>query len=101
MLNSFNVITEKVSVDDVIRSGIGVFAHIPDEEPSIEVIDFMIFYFKEMEMYDKCAALKKYIECNYNEDGKPKEERCKCEYPDIIEYVPKIKCAVCNLRIKR
>lgn len=101
MLNSYNVLTGKASMEDVVKSGIGVFAHIPDEEPSREAIEFMIFYFKEIEMYEKCANLHAYIENNYNEDGSLKEEVCQCEMPEIDEYIPKVKCSVCNLRIRR
>lgn len=101
MLNSFNVLTGNALIEDVVKSGVGVFAHLPDEEPSLEAIEFMVFYFKEIEMYEKCAKLQKYIEENYNEDGSFKEERCKCEYPEIDAYVPKVKCSICNLRLKR
>lgn len=101
MLNSYNVLVGKASIDEIIKSGIGVFAHVPDEEPSLESINFMLFYFKEMEAYEKCAELHAYIENNYNEDGTPKEKVCECEIPEIDEYVPKVKCAICNLRLKR
>lgn len=101
MVNSFNVLMEKVSVDEVINSGIGIFAHVPDEDLALESIKFMIFYFKEIEMYEKCAQLKEYVDKTFNEDGTYKEECCKCDMPEIDEYVPKIKCSLCNLRLKR
>lgn len=101
MVNSFNVLTGKASVEDVIKSGVGVFAHSPEEEPSLEAIDFMVFYFKEMEMYERCAVLKDYIELNYNNDGSLKESLCQCEMPEIENYIPKVKCSICNLRLKK
>ena len=101
MINSFNVLVGNVSIDDVIKSGVGVFAHVPDEETALESINFMIFYFKEIEMYEKCAQLKQYIDKTFNEDGTYKEECCECDYPEIDEYIPKAKCSICNLRIKR
>ena len=101
MINSYSVLTGKETVDNVIKAGVGVFAHVPDEEPSLEAIEFMIFYFKEIEMYEKCAVLHSYIEHNYNEDGSFKEEQCQCEHPEIDEYIPKVKCYVCSLRLKR
>ena len=101
MINSFNVLTGKVNMQDIISSGIGIFAHIPDEETALESINFMLFYFKELEMYDKCAKLKEYIEITFNEDGTYKEKCCECEYPEIEEYVLKVKCSICSLRLKR
>lgn len=101
MINSYNVLVKKTSIDKIIKSGIGVFSHIPDEEPSLEAIEFMIFYFKEIEMYENCAGLQKYIDKNYNEDGSFKEEQCECEYPEIDEYIPKVKCFLCKMRLKR
>ncbi len=101
MINSFNILTEKVSVEQVINAGIGVFAHLPDEEAALDSINFMIFYFKEIEMYEKCAQLKEYVAKTFNEDGTYKEGCCKCDMPEIDEYVPKIKCSLCNQRLKR
>lgn len=101
MINSFNVLMENVTVEQVIKSGIGLFSHSPDEDAAMESIEFMIFYFKGIEMYEKCAQLKEYVSKTFNEDGTYKEECCKCEYPEIDEYIPKIKCSVCNLRLKR
>lgn len=101
MINSYNVLTGSASVEMVVNSGIGVFAHVPDEDISLEGIEFMIFYFKELEMYEKCAKLQDYIEKTYKSDGSFKEERCVCEYPEIGEYVSKIKCSVCNLIIRK
>jgi len=101
MLNSFNVLTDKVSIEDVISSGLAYFAHSPDEENEMQSIDFMIFYFKGIEMYEKCAELKAYIEKTFNKDGSYKEKFCRCEYPNIEVYKYKPKCSVCNLRLLR
>jgi hypothetical protein len=101
MLNSFNVLTEKATIEQVISSGLAYFAHAPDEESVVESIEFMIFYFKDIEMYEKCAELKEYIEKTFNEDGTYKEKFCDCEYPNIEDYTYKPKCSVCNLRLMR
>lgn len=100
MINSFNVLLGQATVEEVVSSGIGFFAHSPDTDGSLESIKFMIFYFKDLEMYERCSKLKEYIDKTFNEDGTFKEESCKCEYPEIDEYVRKIKCCTCNLRIK-
>lgn len=99
MLNSYNVITEKASVEQIVSSGIGVFAHVVDEDKAMESVEFIMFYFKELEMYDKCAQLQSYIEKTFNKDGTYKESCCKCDMPDIEEYTTKIKCCICNLRL--
>lgn len=99
-LNSYNLLTGNTSIEDIVKSGAGIFSYPPDEDAPLEAIELMIFYFKEMEMYDKCAVLQKYIEKNYNKEGKFIEKKCECDYPEIDEYIPKVKCSICNLRLK-
>ena len=101
MLNSFNVLTEKATMERIIHSGLAYFAHAPDEESAMRSIEFIISYFKGIEMYEKCAELKEYIDKTFNKDGSYKEKFCECEYPNIEDYRPKPKCSVCNLRLLR
>lgn len=101
MLNSFNLITGKATFEEIVDAGIGVFAHLPDEDIDSRNIDFMIFYFQQHEMFEHCAKLKAYLIDNYNEDGSPKVTECECEYPDIKEYNIPMKCAGCDKRLKR
>lgn len=99
MLNSYNVITETFTIDEIMDSGVPLFSHIPDEEVSIENINFILYYFQQQEMYEHCVALTDYIEKNFNKDGSSKAEVCECEYPEISEYTKKMKCAKCNKRL--
>ena len=101
MVNSYNVLTEVATVDDVVSSGIGVFAHSLNEHDALESVEFMILYFKGLEMYERCAKLKAYVEETFDEDGKYKEQFCQCELPEVLEYTSKVKCATCSLRLKR
>lgn len=101
MINSYNVLVNKVSVDEIIMSGIGAFAHSPEERDAKQSVEFMIKYFQDIEMYEKCSALQKYIEETFDENGKYKEPFCDCEYPDIKEYSKTPNCSVCNLKLKR
>lgn len=101
MINSYNVLVNKVSVDEIILSGVGAFAHSPEEKDAKQSVEFMIKYFQDIEMYEKCSALKKYIEETFDENGKYKEPFCDCEYPDIKEYSKTPNCSVCNLKLKR
>jgi len=45
MVNSYNVITNRATVQQVTNSGIGVFCHSPEEKDGMESIKFMITYF--------------------------------------------------------
>lgn len=99
MLNSYNVITETFTIDEIMDSGVPLFSHIPDEEISIEAINFILYYFQQQEMYEHCLALTEYINENFNKDGSLKAELCECEYPEISEYTKKMKCAKCNKRL--
>jgi hypothetical protein len=101
MVNSFNVITNRNTVDEIVSAGIGIFAHSPEQSKGLESIKFMIFYFQELEMFERCSELKQYIEKTFNEDGTYKDPSCDCEYPEIEKYTPEVKCSICNMRIKR
>ena len=101
MMNSYNMLTEKASIEQIINSGVGLFAHSPEEDSQLESVEFMISYFKNIEMYEKCSELKKYIDNTFDEHGLYKEDKCECEMPEIYEYTPKVKCSICKLRVKR
>jgi hypothetical protein len=101
MVNSYNVITNRATIEQVTNSGIGVFCHSPEEKDGMESINFMISYFQNLEMYEKCSDLKKYVNDTFNTDGTYKEKLCECSYPDIQTYTPIVKCSVCNLMVKR
>lgn len=100
MINSFNIITEQVTIEQVFNSGIDIFAHAPSGS-EVDYVKIMIKYFEENEMYYQCAVLKKHIEDTYLEDGTRKEKECECEFPEIKEYAVKMKCGCCNKRLFR
>jgi len=101
MLNSYNLLTGKAKFEEIVDAGIGVFAHIPDEDIEARNIEFIIFYFQQHEMFEHCAELKEYLEKNYNADGSPKLTDCECEYPTIKKYSVPMCCAHCEKRLKR
>ena len=101
MINSFNVITDRIHLHDVLDAGIGVFAHIPDEEITPENVKLMIEYFESCEMFENCAELLDYYNENFNDDGSTKEQECNCQLPEIEWYEKKMKCAYCKKRLKR
>jgi hypothetical protein len=101
MINSFNLITEKATLEQIVSSGIGVFAHLPEDDIDADNIKFIIYYFQEHEMFEHCAELKEYLEKHYNNDGTPKVQDCECDYPAIVEYTIKMVCGNCNKRLRR
>lgn len=101
MMNSYNILMDKVSLDTVVQSGVGIFAHVPDDDPMLDDIKMMIIYFQDHDMFEVCSDLVKYIEENYNQNGSPKGADCDCEYPSVKEYTRKMKCATCNKRLRK
>jgi len=101
MINSYNVITGKATIEQITNSGIGIFCHSPEEKEAMKSIEFMVTYFKNLEMYERCAELKNYIEITFNEDGTYKDVLCECTHPEIETYSPTVKCSICSLTIKR
>ena len=101
MINSYNIITETFKVEEIMESEIPMFSHVPDEDISIENINFILFYFQQQEMYEHCVALTEYIDNNFNKDGSSKAELCICERPEILEYAKKMKCSKCNKRLRK
>lgn len=101
MMNSYNILMDKVSLDTVVQSGLGIFAHVPDEEPTLSDIELMIIYFQDHEMFEICSELVDYIEQNYNQNGTFKGEECTCRYPEVKYYTKRMKCASCNKRLRK
>jgi hypothetical protein len=101
MLNSYNVITGAITIEEIIQSGIGVFAHVPDEEPDLESIEQMIMYFQDKEMYENCSWLASYIKDNFDKQGKRLEEECDCYHPTIGQYTKKMCCSTCHKRLRK
>jgi hypothetical protein len=101
MINSFNLITGRTTLDEVVHSGIGVFAHVPDEEVDMENIKLIIIYFQDRDMFEHCIELVDYLNENFNKDGTSKEEDCSCEFPEIKTYSSKMKCSTCNKRLRK
>jgi hypothetical protein len=100
MINSYNVILGYATIEEIVDSGIGVFTHLPEYDVELEVLETMIDYFQEMEMYEYCASLVSFINENWNEDRSKKKIYCECDLPSFDKYEPDIRCRVCNKRIK-
>jgi hypothetical protein len=99
MINSFNLITERNTFEEIVNSELSFFAHIPDQEIPLELIQLMIEYFQSFEMFENCVDLVLYIDLNYNEDGTRKQYRCECAQPVIVRYSKKMFCGKCKKRL--
>jgi hypothetical protein len=101
MVNSFNLITERNTLEEIGMSELSVFAHVPDEEIPIQLIKLMIDYFQSYDMYENCLELMSYVGLNYNDDGSRIVDGCECPQPTIVEYSQKMFCGYCNKRLKK
>lgn len=98
MMNSFNLITNKITYNDLFDLGKFYLVHIPDEPVTIYDLDIMIDYFEELEMYENCAELKKLLDIELEEEQN-QEEVCECKNPKIYDDEDgNIKCQTCNKR---
>lgn len=95
MTNSFNLITGRNKLNEIIKSDLNFLIHNPEKKVSIQVIDSMIEYFQSIDMIDNCLELMEYIALNF------KGEPCLCEYPVITEYGRKMFCGNCQCRIRK
>lgn len=100
MINSYNVLTGRASIDDVLSSNIPMFSHAIDEEPHLENIMFIVRYFEKVEMFEECLILKMYVDETFDEDGNFIEELCVCPYPKIFKYSFKTECEICGEKLK-
>lgn len=101
MINSYNLLMGTATIEQIVQSGLGIFAHVPDEEPTMENVQLIIHYFQDHEMFEHCVDLVKYIEQNFNDDGTSREEDCECIYPSITSYNLKMRCSTCNKRLRK
>jgi len=100
MVNSFNVLTKRVSIEQIFNSDIPMFSHAIEDEPNFNNVMFIVKYFEKVEMFEECLLLKMYADETFDEDGNFIEELCECPYPKIIEYSFQTECKICNLKLK-
>ena len=99
MINSFNIITERNTIEEIGLSDINIFAHFPNEDIEIENIELMVEYFQSCELFENCIELLEYIHDNYDEHGMRITNDCECPQPIILGYRNKIHCGHCNKRL--
>mgnify|MGYP006921287882 CR=1 FL=1 len=91
MINSFNVMTSRSTITEVMEAGMGVFGHEVGGEVDTHEITRVLNYFEDKEMYEFCAELRGIIDLL--DDQVP---MCECEYPVFDHYGSTIECHLCN-----
>ena len=61
MLNSYDVIVNKIPIEDILGTSMPFIAHSPFSEPNENDLYGMLEYFEEVEDYEKCIKIKKII----------------------------------------
>lgn len=101
MINSFNILTERNTFDEIVTSEMSYIAHLPQDPVDIELVRMMVDYFESYEMFEHCSELIGYINKNYDSNGKAIKHGCECPQPVITEYSSKMFCGKCNKRLVR
>lgn len=57
MVNSFNILTGKSTVSKIVESGYPMIVFFPEEFTATEVINCLVDYFENIEMYENCEEL--------------------------------------------
>jgi len=97
MMNSFNIITNKMTYNDLFKKERSFLVHVPDEPVTDEDLEMMIVYFEHMEMYEECAELKAILDDLEEEE---EEDSCSCKNPKIYDDEDGgIKCKICNKKL--
>lgn len=98
MMNSFNLITNRMTYNDLFKKERSFLVHIPDEPVTDEDLEMMIVYFEHMEMYEECAELKAILD--EIEEEEEEDDSCACKNPTIYDDEDgDIKCKICNKKL--
>lgn len=100
MMNSYNALTGKARIVEIIESAVPVFAHVIDRPLRVQELGLIKAYFESIEQYEKCIELTCIHQELFDKDGNPKEVfACDCDMPGMPKYDDKMKCTICNNRI--
>lgn len=110
MMNSFNYITGKATIEQIISFKVPAFAHDPDDELRADLLDHLIYYFKEKELFEEVSELNRVksrimIDQNFAKSFENKltefldVPHCECDMPKVLEYKYNSTCGNCGNRI--
>lgn len=99
MINSYNLLTNRATMEDIIESDIIVFGHNPDEPLDEEYFKKIIEYFQDNEMYEICSELLDVYKTTFNHMYEV-SHYCECDQPIIKGYSKNMYCIKCNGIIK-
>jgi hypothetical protein len=62
--NSYKILMGECEIEDIMRHKLkdrelALFIYDPEDEPEFDDIILMLLYFEKVEMYERCAILKK------------------------------------------
>lgn len=101
IVNTYNVLTNKASYDDIFMSNVPYIYVDAHKEVTFKHINNMIKHFEDIEMYEQCAELMRVRREDFNDDGSKIRERntCSCDNCEVGVYSLYSRCKSCNLRI--
>lgn len=102
MINSYNLITNKITVSQAEDAGIPIFAHNPEADIiKFRELELIIEYFSVIEMFEECEILMKYRDRYYHKNGEDKNvPHCRCKLPKIETYTMPMYCSACDKKLK-
>jgi hypothetical protein len=97
MMNSYNTLTNKARIVEIVESALPIFGHVIDKPLRAVDLEFVQKYFESIEEYEKCIELAfVYMEL-FDDNGKMKKiETCDCDMPGMPKYDDKMKCTICD-----
>lgn len=101
MINSYNLLTGKAKIENIIYSGIGLFSVMPNNDATEEELDAMIYYFESVDMFEHCSEIIDYKYKEFNPDGSHKHDNCNCDMPLIESYPLLMSCGRCKGRLRK
>jgi len=100
MMNSYNVLTKKNKLVEIIESAIPVFAHVVDRPLHSKELMFIKAYFESIEQYEKCIEITCIYQELFDDNGNLREiDTCDCDMPGMPKYDDKMKCTICDKNI--
>jgi hypothetical protein len=99
VINSFNVITKRATVSKILSSDVPVFAHDVLNGLDRRSMNLIIKHLEKVEMFEKCAELKKIRVPAPKKVSQIYDDICECSFPDIRIYSKKTKCETCKKQV--
>lgn len=94
MVNSYNVITERDTIENIEKVGMPIFVHLPENGVDKVSLKIITMYFIMDEEYERCEELRKRYNGLFNEEMP--SVACKCSTPDYYMDDDHMICRKCK-----